>query len=179
MQTTEAIFREWLDSISALPSWGLANSYGSWVRLNFGQPSLEVREPVSGTKHLRNRRATVEGDYQLFVELADWTLEIPGSPIATSESSQADIAKSLASLEGQILTAVSLSAAPPTSVFRFDLGGLLSLASYEDSEADMELWHLFHASQEICFLASGDLLLSNHDTGAESHGAFRQFEFAV
>jgi hypothetical protein len=155
------------------------NSYGSWVRLNFGRPSLDVREPVPNSDHLRSRRVTVEGEYQLFVELADWTLDIPGSPSATSESSQSDIAKSLAALEGQILRAAKISSTPPTSVFRFDLGATLSLSSYQDAEPDMELWHLFHGHAEISLLASGELLLSSHETNAETRSAFRQFEFAV
>ncbi len=147
--------------------------------MNFGSPSLDLREPVPDSQLGLNRRVTVEGEYQLFVELADWTLEIRDSLDATSESSPTDIAKALSALDGQMLKAASFSSEPATSIFRFDLGAVLSLASYSDSESDMELWHIFHARCEIALLSPGEFVFANHETDEQRRWAFAQCEFEV
>jgi len=119
----------------------------------------------------------VEGEFQLFVEMAEWTLELRDAPIVTSESSAAEIDRSLARLEGQKLTRASISATPAVSVFAFDLGATLSVSSHQEGDPDSELWHLFHPPLEICLLASGMLVLANYATNQEERIGFYRIEF--
>lgn len=178
MQEAEQCVREWFGHLTTRPSWGISNSYGSWIRMNFGEPSLDVRDPAPEARSAagRHRRVAVQGEYQLLVELADWTLEIPNWPEVTSESSRRDVRRALARLEGQIITHVKLNSSPVTSVFGFDLGAVLSVASYEDAEPDFELWHLFHEGRELSLEASGLLVVSDHETGIESCLSFKGIE---
>ena len=66
-----------------------------------------------------------------------------------------------------------------TSVFSFDLGAVLSLAAYENSGRDCELWHLFHGSSELSLAASGSLILSDHTLDREELLAFSRIEFSL
>ena len=175
LNSLQATLREWFTRISPHPCWGVANHYGSWVRLNFGEATLDVREP---TAQRRTRVVVPEGEFQLFVELADWVLEHPGRR-ATSESPAGEIAQSLAVLEGQKLVRAAVASDPASSEFEFDLGAKLTVRAYSDAAPDEDLWHLFHPPGELALRAAGQLVLCNYESDDESEEEFAEVVFAA
>jgi len=147
--------------------------------MNFGEPDLDIREPIVGTRFERSRLVVVEGDYQLFVDLADWTLDISERPGATSECTRAEIDKALGGLDGQKLERVVIASCPTVATFEFDLGAVLSLTSYSDTDPDDDLWHIFHGGMELALQACGDLVLTNLETNEESRCSIERLEFVA
>ena len=62
------------------PCWGVSPGFGSFLTLEFGEPHLEVREPVAmkkGTsagvrKNLIRRAVYIHGDWHLWIYCCDW-----------------------------------------------------------------------------------------------------------
>src|SRR5690348_6679315 len=62
--------------------WGVTNSHGSFLVMEFGSPHLSVREPViarPGTsarvrRRLKHRRVSIVGDFHFWVQYGNWLL---------------------------------------------------------------------------------------------------------
>src|SRR4029077_4680719 len=90
--------------------WGLQYDRSLNLSMNFGKPSLRVREPFktdSKSKVVQRmaarRRVTVRGQWWLWIYCCYWQLTFDGRPLATSSSSLRRIERATAQLAGQKL----------------------------------------------------------------------------
>lgn len=124
--------------------------------LNFGEPHLSIHGPYRSNSPsnaeveavLGRRLVKPTGDWQLFIESADW--EAVGGPYRasrTSEASERD--QVLDQLDGQRLLTARFDYQTARWILNFDLGGVLIIgaAKPEDadvgSERDESQWTLF------------------------------------
>jgi hypothetical protein len=156
----------WFQPLLGQPCWGLHYERNLNLSMNFGKPSLRVREPFStGSKSeavrrmATGRRVTVRGQWWLWIYCCYWRLTWNGLELATGSSSFRRIERATAQLAGQQL--VSLVVEPKTGATRFvfDLGCVLHCRRFE-RDTDAELWMLYKRSGYV---------LSVHGNGTFSH----------
>ena len=129
-----------------LPCWRANRWHGSMFRMHFGDPHLVVREP---TARLRTRLVVPEGEWHLSIELCGWRIFREAQQLAHSESSQNEMDRAVAYLDGQSLTDVPSLHDEGYWQFSFDLGGTLTILPYEDFQADEEQWLLYQPDEWI------------------------------
>jgi len=148
------------------PCWGLHFERNLNLSMNFGKPSLRVREPYdtdSKSKAVRRmasrRMVTVHGQWWLWFYCCCWRLTCGDLRLATSSSALRRIKRATVQLDGQKL--VSLAVTPETGAtrFDFDLGCVLHCRRFE-RDSDAELWMLYKPSGYV---------LSVHANGTFSH----------
>lgn len=138
-----------------LPAWGAQKGHGSMLTFEFGEPSLQIREPIdtsdkASTKaaaSLARRKITPRGEWHLWIYCCNWRCLANGVEIARSDSADAEIAAAAAELDGQRLLAVIVEPQRGRSTFTFDLGGLLETSPYDDGQD--EQWLLYHGSGDV------------------------------
>ena len=116
-----------------LPAWDVQKGHGSMLTFEFGNPSLQIREPIDASAgasprtraSLARRKVTPRGEWHLWINCCNWRCTANGMEIAHSDSADADIAAAAAELDGQRLLAVTVEPHRGRSTFAFDLGGLL------------------------------------------------------
>jgi len=139
------------------------NGHGSWVTLNFGEPTLTVEEPrprpVFLGKHvprkLVTRTATVRGPWWLWIDCAYWSLAVERAELAHCESDRTTIARALHILEGQALSGVDVEPDGRTT-FAFDLGCVLATGPAPAGWYDRKvpLWHLYQPEGQVLTVRS-------------------------
>jgi hypothetical protein len=134
-----------LRRISGLPCWGVTAEYGSWLGLNFGQPTLEVIEAASAidSPTLGRRRVFVQGEHRLWVDLCNWEIFENSRRRFHSGQRRASLRRAAARLEGQILRRFSLQLRPLGCAFAFDEGSVLVMRRRAKAQRDDELWHFY------------------------------------
>src|SRR6516165_10824081 len=141
---------DWFDEIFTplhrLPSWNVQKGHGSFLTFEFGQPSLEIGQvqeswPTSFGFACGHRSAFVHGDWHLWIYMCAWRMRQDGNVICESDSDEVTIARGCGVLNGQALSSVVVPTAG-TTIFRFDLGGLLECIRYPDHQPEDNLWHL-------------------------------------
>lgn len=139
----EKIFRR----LYGKPCWGVKPGYGSFLTFEFGEPHLEIREPIAVAKNvpadlredMERRRVYVHGEWHLWIYCCDWQV-FCGPKCIGDSSSSANIRRAAEFLDGQALTSFSISLPNVNCTFEFDLGGTLSTRSYDK---DSEQWMLY------------------------------------
>jgi len=134
--------------------------------MNFGKPSLGVREPFttdSKSEVVRRmaarRQVTVRGEWWLWIFSCYWRLTLEGLELATGSSSFRRIERATAQLEGQELVSVAVEPTTGATRFAFDLGCVLNCRRFE-RDTDADLWMLYKPSGYV---------LSVHGNGTFSH----------
>jgi hypothetical protein len=122
-----------------LPCWNVKRGYGSFLTLEFGNPSLKIREPIETASSLTRvrelaakRLVSVSGQWHLWVYCCAWQIFNDDVEIACWESDDEKIDKACWKLDGQALVEASLTSNTGEAEFRFDLGGILTTAPYDD-----------------------------------------------
>ena len=115
-----------------VPSWQVWNIHGSMIMIEFGDPVVEIREPVMRPTHLDagptaalRRQAFVHGGWTLTLEYCEWELWLTGALVADSESLEPTMSRALKVLQGQALTAIAVEPESGATAFSFDLGALV------------------------------------------------------
>jgi hypothetical protein len=130
------------------PCWNLVGGvFGTHISMEFGNPALDIRRPTKSdhvdgdpAKPIARRRVSVKGEYTLVIWSCAWTFHHLGTLVGHSNlkgSSKTPIKKAMATLHGQMLTAVAVEPHTGRSEFRFDLGGHLLTEPYEP---DTDQW---------------------------------------
>lgn len=138
-----------------LPAWGVQKGHGSMLTFEFGEPSLQIREPINTSAEasprtsasLARRKITPRGEWHLWIYCCNWRCTANGIEIARSDSADADIAAAAAELDSQRLLAVTVEPHRGRSTFMFDLGGLLETSPYDDGED--EQWLVYRRSGDV------------------------------
>jgi hypothetical protein len=142
------------------PCWGVRGGVGSFLVLEFGQPRLEVRDPivVADTystprvrRLLRSRTVTVVGRWHLWIDCCAWEVRSSQRLVGTSLSSSRGIDRAAAFLDGQKLIGVALDPRRAATTFEFDLGGRLRTKPYARSS---EQWMLYEPNGKVLILRS-------------------------
>lgn len=160
------VIDRWFQHLYGQPCWGLRFGRHVNLSMNFGKPSLQIREPYQtasksdAVRRMAARRlVTVRGEWWLWVFCCYWRLTVDGLPLATGSSSFRRIERALAQLEGQQLLAVDVQPKTGATRFAFDLGCVLHCRRFE-RDTDDDLWTLYKPSGYV---------LSVHGNGTFSH----------
>jgi hypothetical protein len=129
------------------PAWQVRRGHGSFLTLEFGEPTLTVHDPQPRKTRADQlgplrRLAVVHGEWHLWIYSCIWKVFQDDRLFAHSEASDAEIADAIVVLDGQILQAVSLVENTAQTIFPFDLGGRLTTEPYGDDSKD-EQWFLY------------------------------------
>lgn len=143
----DPIFDRVFSEIYGKPAWRVSPGWGSFITLEFGDPHLEVREPIATKgnvsdrvkKDLARRHVFIFGDWHLWINCCDWEVTSVGSLVGKSTLAQS-IQAAADLLDGQKLTRFSLNPELVRCTFEFDLGGRLETHPYDDTG---EQW-IFH-----------------------------------
>ena len=122
-------------------AWLVCKGYGSFLTMEFGEPHLEVWEPIPGSQSraLRRPSVAVQGDWHLWVYCCEWTITEGGLQLAHSESEDREIERAAHLLNGLTLLAVDVDPSTANTRFRFELETELTTATMGP---DYECWML-------------------------------------
>ena len=153
-------------SLYGLPCWGVHYQRSLNLSINFGNPSLHIREPHKSSsksevvRQMAARRSvTVRGQWWLWIYCCAWRLASEAIELATGFSSLRRIASAITQLEGQQLVSVEIEPDSGATRFFFDLGCVLHCRRSE-RVTDDELWTLYKLNGYV---------LSVHGNGTFSH----------
>ncbi len=137
-----------------LPAWLVRKGHASCLTLEFGQPHLQVREPVASSSDdeqvrrlFSRRRISPRGEWHLWIYCCHWRVICAGNEIAWSESPDEAIRKAANEVDGQLLTSVSVHCVNRTSEFSFELGTTIQMWPYDDDDSPQ--WMLFMPSADV------------------------------
>lgn len=166
MPNTTPLLTEHFSLLVAQPCWQCTANYGSWLSLHFGQPRIVMREPDPNANVLsmRRRRADVQGDFLLWIEMGAWEYSEDGKPLQHSEQTREFLRQAAARLQGQYISRVQFLHACTETIFDFDQGGQLRVWPHRDASADDPLWHLYLPEK----------ILTLRGNGRIAHGAVSQ-----
>lgn len=133
--------------VLGLPCWGVHWDCDLGVRIDFGAPHLDVREPTTSVPspgkagdHHTYRHVYVHGDWRLFID-GFWKLALRDRPLVRGTSPVSEIQMALARLDGQRLVSVSGDSSTGATRFTFDLGAALYVRRTSRGD-DYEMWML-------------------------------------
>ena len=138
------------------PCWGVNPGVGPSLTLEFGKPSLKIREPIVPSKsvsagvreRLARRGVQVHGEWHLWIYCCDWEV-FCGSKRIGDNSTKSKIRAAAEFLNGQKLTRFSISPRKFNCVFEFDLGASLKTRPYDKGA---EQWLLYGPSHKVLIL---------------------------
>ena len=139
-------------------AWLVRKGYGSFLTMEFGEPHLEVREPIPGSlaRGLRRPSVTVRGDWHLWIYCCEWAITENGAQLAHSESEDREIERAAHLLNGLTLRGVDVDQATAKVRFRFELETELATAPMGP---EYECW-MFSAPDGQVFTLRGDATYS-------------------
>ena len=142
------------EPILGCPAWQVKKGYGSFLTLEFGEPSLVIDEPRE-PRRPRNRIVTIRGDWHLWIYCCNWEIAQDGKRLAHSESDDEIIAKATAQLDGQCLERLWMEPGTVVTHFEFDLGAVLKTFPYDDDDDEPnEQWMLYEPSGDVLSVRS-------------------------
>ncbi|QDU81624.1 hypothetical protein Pla110_33670 [Polystyrenella longa] len=151
----QQIIDQWLQPLYGQPCWGLNYGRQTNLSLNFGEPSLSIREPYctessseTVQQQASQRNVTVHGEWWLWLWCCYWQLTLSNEVLATGSSSNKKIEKAISLLSGQKLVAASVNQSSGFTQFQFDLGCELKCRRYGDDNQD-ELWNLYMPNRYV------------------------------
>jgi hypothetical protein len=176
-QLLEESFR----GLSGLPCWNVRQGYGSFLTFEFGQPCLEIREPIldSPRSSQRRRLVTVLGEYHLWIEQCHWSVSEHQEQLAHSESESSVISRALDHLDGSILRTVRLVPDRGECAFDFEFDTSARLKRYADATPDDPIWHLYSNDLVLSYLSSGQLQFGRGDEQAPQLVACDNLEILI
>jgi len=149
------LFPRLLRPLLAHPCWGLNFDRQLNLSLNFGRPTLDIREPFatrSTSARVRriagNRNVTVRGQWWLWLRSCHWRLSRDGGLLATGSSSSRRIDGALRDLSGQKMTGMDVNPQTGATHFTFDLGCELHCRRLE-ANSDDDLWALYFPNEKV------------------------------
>jgi hypothetical protein len=159
-------FEQTFGPLYGQPCWGLRCPRYTNLQMNFGKPSLCIREPFETTSNSQavrdiaaRRLVTVRGQWLLWIWCSYWKLTSDDLELATGSCSFRRIERAMFKLEGQKLDSIEVDPRTGATRFAFDLGCVLHCRRFE-RDTDAELWLLYKPSGYV---------LSVHGNGTFSH----------
>lgn len=133
-------------------AWNIKHSTGSIISVEFGEPRMEIREPITqrafsglptsnSSQALSSRRVILKGEYTLLLWQCAWTLEQNNSEVVNSEFPTDTISELFDCLQGQKVCEVRINFGTLVQFeFVFDLGAKLVTQSLHESDSQFEIF---------------------------------------
>ena len=148
--------------------WFVRRSADQALRMDFGSPHLNIREPHPHNPErsqvvidaLERRMVAPEGKWHLFVFEAEWLVTTRFHTCKRSDTDNEKTDRALLQLEGQKLVDVSQTDGR-SWLLSFDLGGSLHLTPpdlVESQRDDDSLWTLFYEDGNYVSYTNGGVL---------------------
>jgi hypothetical protein len=128
------------EPLIGLPCWNVKPGYGSFLTLEFGEPELDIREPIHAPKcrqkvrkRLARRSVVVHGRWHLWIYCCEWQVITKGKVVGHSDlagSTKKWIKRAADELNGQKLTGFRIKPKRGSSTFEFDMGSSLQTKPY-------------------------------------------------
>ena len=150
-------FTEIYGSLLGTPCWNAKLGHGSFLTFEFGNPHLEIRETQESSEKVienaQRRLVSILGEWRLWIYCCNWRIFQHEDLLAHSESDRGQMTRAVEKLDGQALKNIRLNPQNGSTIFEFDLGGMLRTAPYTSqlSEND-EQWFLFDCSGYVLTL---------------------------
>lgn len=167
------------EQLNSHPCWGLNYDSQLGLSINFGQPSLDIREPFqtnstseSARRIAARRCVTVRGEWWLWFHYCYWRISSQNQRLATGSSSDKQIDRAIRHLDGQKLISAQVHPETGATYFEFDLGGVLECRRIERDSHD-ELWNLYKPNGYVlCVYGNGTF---THQRGTTKlHAAYHR-----
>lgn len=160
------VFERAFAKLYGKPCWGVKQGHGSFLTMEFGNPHLEIREPIAvsaeASKKVRavlaKQGAYIKGDWHLWIYCCAWEVLFNDKQLAHSESSDGRIMRAANFLNGQKLVRFSIVPRGTRCVFEFDLGGILKTWPFSKAH---EQWLLYEPTGKVLVLRA-DKRYSHH-----------------
>lgn len=160
------------------PCWGLNHDPQVNLSLNFGKPSLDIREPFQtnfksefARRVAAGRRVTVRGEWWLWLLGCHWSLCSQNQRLATGTSSAKSIDRAIRDLDGQKLISVEVHSRTAATRFLFDLGGVLKCRRF-DQDSAIDLWSLYKPTGYVLSVYGNGTF--THQRGTGEHAPHRR-----
>lgn len=149
------------EPILGRPAWQVKKGHGSFLTLEFGEPSLVFWKPREHRRS-RNLRVIIRGDWHLWIYCCNWDIVQNGKHLAHNESDDETIEKATAQIDGQCLERLWTETEMVVTHFKFDLGAVLTTFPYDDDDPNFpydeddpyELWSLYEPSGDVLSVRS-------------------------
>lgn len=144
--------------------WSVRRGVGTSITMEFGEPHLSIREPISPRlghserilQALKRRRVFVTGDWHFWIEYGYWRLTTDSGILEYSTARSSSIEECLADLDGQRLASTGIGTLPHSWIFHFDLNARLEI--WPSKEIPDTQWSLHHWDGEIVACESNGAL---------------------
>ena len=124
--------------------------------MNFGSPSMEVRQPRTSKARspavralFAQRGVYLRGTHWLLISPASWRLSLADGLVVRDTSSSKRLDMAVARLHGEKLDGLSISPGNGATTFYFDLGARIIVRPNARSSAESELWSLNDRSHVV------------------------------
>ena len=161
-----------LRPLIGLPCWQVQWDANTNLAMNFGEPSLAIREPkqsLAESPRVRElfsyRHITVRGAWFLWIVHAYWKLILREDISITSRSGQRQMQHALTQLDGQRLLRVMIAPATGHTTLLFDLGAQLILRRQRKVAED--IWMLYTPEGQVLTMRGDGQTSYQPDTQAE------------
>ncbi len=115
------------------------------------------------------RRIFLTGDWHLWIVHSDWEISTNNYSGSSSDINNPAVDDCLNELDGQALVSVERGDVPHSTIFKFDLGGVLHTEPSSHVEPDCEQWTLSRLrGGGVAFLMDGQLDFYEPDPATRS-----------
>jgi hypothetical protein len=149
-------------SAFGLPSWQVRWDSQIGLDLNFGPPTLEVRDPrpiVNGSARVSasfaRRGVYLRGSHWLLVSAPHWRVELAGGFVVRDTGSVTRLNQVVARLKGEKLEGLYVNSRTGMTTFYFDLGGRIVARGNSNAPPDSEIWTISNNSRSVAVYAGG------------------------
>jgi len=165
MHSVEDIFAPLIGKIA----FSLTQTYGSCFFIQFGDPYLQIREPIE-PKHasseksktsLRRRRVFVVGTWSLLVQDCNWMLTNEQRSVCQDDAVD-DMENLFRGVEGQYLVSARCVEETNSCTLEFDMGASLRLWPRHDGDPDGDQWRLHYKDKSsVGYTNNGSLAVES------------------
>lgn len=162
---------ELITSIVGQLAWSAKSGIGSFITIEFGDPNLEVREPITAKQSaspkvaelLRRRHVVPIGTWHLWVQEAIWSITAGENKCVFNDDRDL-VDEVLRKIDGQRVLAVDFTEGKPGFVIKFDLGGELIISTAPGQlEADTTAWSLHRwGGPTVSVFQTGNFSVEQH-----------------
>ena len=163
----DPIFQTMFSQVYGKPCWRVTHGHGSFLTFEFGDPHLEIREPIvpkaevspAERDQLMSRKVFIHGDWHLWIYCCAWRVLRGDTLVGDSSSSRAGMEQAADFLDGQKLLQFSITTDGVRCRFDFDLGGTLETWPYDNNS---EQWLFFDGPTHKVLTLRADGYFSHH-----------------
>jgi hypothetical protein len=174
-----------LQPLLGLPCWQVQWERHTNLAMEFGTPSLEIREPhatAATSARVRElfsyRHVALRGAWMLWILHAYWRLQLRDGQIITGASSQRQRQHGLSRLDGQYLRTITIAPQTARTTFQFDLGAELTVRRWRESDEDV--WMVYTPDAYVLTIRSdGQWEYVSETQAPDSPGAWVPLEAVV